>query len=74
MTTEVTPATYTVQEVAAMLGWTTAQVYRHTRIDPDFPCIRTGRTVIYPRRRFDAWLNGGFTPSSVDVVTSPLTH
>jgi excisionase family DNA binding protein len=49
--------TYTVEEVAAMLGIARGKAYEHVR-SGEIPSIRMGRRLLIPRARFHAWLNG----------------
>lgn len=49
--------TYTVEEVAALLGIARNNAYEHVR-SGDIPSIRMGRRYLIPRERFHAWLNG----------------
>lgn len=65
-------AAYSAAEAAELLGWSRDDVYYHAKHDPGFPCIRSGRTLLIPRRRFDAWLNGS-TPEP-SVATDALSH
>lgn len=67
-------AAYTAEEVAEMLGWTRWKVYDHAKHDPAFPCLRSGRSLLFPRRRFDHWLNGGMEPTTGVVVESARIH
>jgi excisionase family DNA binding protein len=48
--------TYTVDEVAALLGIARGKAYQHVRAG-DIPSIRMGKRVLIPRDRFHAWLN-----------------
>lgn len=67
-------AAYSAAEAAELLGWSRDDVYYHARNDPGFPCIRSGRTLLIPRRRFDAWLAGETTASNVVGLESALKH
>ena len=49
--------TYSVEEVAAMLGIARGKAYEHVR-SGEIPSIRMGRRLLIPRARFHAWLNG----------------
>lgn len=51
-------ATYTVPEVAEMLGISRATVYVLLRAG-EIPARRVGSRWIIARRRFDSWLDGG---------------
>ena len=48
--------TYTVDEVAALLGIARGKAYEHVRAG-DIPSIRMGKRYLIPRERFHAWLN-----------------
>lgn len=48
--------TYTVDDVAAMLGIARGKAYEHVR-NGDIPSVRMGRRLLIPRERFHAWLN-----------------
>ena len=56
-----TPATYTVAEVAALLGLHLGGVYELLR-DGTIPAERLGRRWIISRVRFHSWLDG--TPTN----------
>ena len=49
--------TYSVEEVAALLGIARNNAYERVRAG-DIPSIRMGRRYLIPRERFHAWLNG----------------
>jgi len=49
--------TYSVEDVAAMLGIARGKAYEHVRAG-DIPSIRMGRRLLVPRARFHAWLDG----------------
>lgn len=49
--------TYTVDEVAGLLGLSRGGAYEQVR-DGTIPAIRMGRRWVVPRTRFHAWLNG----------------
>ncbi len=49
--------TYSVDEVAALLGIARNNAYERVR-SGDIPSIRIGRRYLIPRERFHAWLNG----------------
>ncbi len=49
--------TYSVEDVAAMLGIARGKAYEHVRTG-DIPSIRMGRRLLIPRARFHAWLDG----------------
>lgn len=48
--------TYTVEEVASLLGIARGKAYQHVRAG-DIPSIRMGKRVLIPRDRFHARLN-----------------
>lgn len=48
--------TYTVDEVAALLGIARGKAYEHVR-SGDIPSIRMGKRFLIPRERFHAWVN-----------------
>ncbi len=50
--------TYTVDEVAALLGIARCVAYQYVRSGV-IPAERIGRRWLIPRRRFHAWLDGG---------------
>jgi excisionase family DNA binding protein len=49
--------TYTVEEVATMLGIARGKAYKHVR-SGEIPSIRMGRRLLIPRARFHTWLDG----------------
>jgi len=49
--------TYSVEDVAAMLGIARGKVYEHVH-NGEIPSIRMGRRLLIPRGRFHAWLDG----------------
>ena len=49
--------TYTVDEVAQLLGLSRGVAYERVR-DGSIPAQRMGRRWLIPRRRFHAWLDG----------------
>lgn len=49
--------TYTVDEVAQLLGLSRGAAYERVR-DGSIPAQRMGRRWLIPRRRFHAWLEG----------------
>ena len=49
--------TYTVDEVAVLLGIGRNNAYERVR-SGDIPSIRMGRRYLIPRERFEAWLKG----------------
>lgn len=49
--------TYTVDEVAKMLGTARGATYQAVR-EGRIPAIRMGRRWLIPRERFHAWLDG----------------
>ncbi|MGE3795985.1 MAG: helix-turn-helix domain-containing protein [Dehalococcoidia bacterium] len=53
----VEPLTYTVEEVAALLGIARGVAYESVRTG-EIPATRVGRRWLVPRRRFHAWLDG----------------
>jgi excisionase family DNA binding protein len=53
----VAPATYTVPEVAELLGVGTSTIYQMLRAG-DIPARRAGDRWIISRRRIHAWLDG----------------
>lgn len=55
--TDLSRLAYTAREVAAMLGVSERHVYESCRRD-ELPHLRIGRRVIFPKRRFEQWLNG----------------
>ncbi|HXH05386.1 MAG TPA: helix-turn-helix domain-containing protein [Vicinamibacterales bacterium] len=52
------PLTYTVEEAAQLCQLSPDAVYEACRRG-EFPHVRIGRRIRIPRRRFEAWLNGG---------------
>ena len=52
--------TYTVDDVAAMLGIARGKAYEHVR-NGEIPSVRMGRRLLIPRERFHSWLNGETT-------------
>lgn len=53
----VEPLTYTVEEVAALLGIARGVAYESVR-SGEIPATRVGRRWLVPRKRFHAWLDG----------------
>lgn len=51
------PLTYTVEQVAALLGIARGVAYESVRTG-EIPATRVGRRWLIPRRRFHAWLDG----------------
>jgi excisionase family DNA binding protein len=51
------PDILSADEAAALLGIGRRQVYEGARRG-DIPCCRVGRSVLFSRRRLDAWLHG----------------
>lgn len=51
------PATYTVEEVAVLLGVSRGVAYQSVQ-SGEIPAKRIGRRWVIPRSSFDAWLNG----------------
>ena len=49
--------TYTVEEVAQLLGTARSATYVAVR-EGRIPAVRMGRRWLIPRERFHAWLNG----------------
>jgi len=56
-TRTVEPLTYSVEEVAALLGIARGVAYESVRTG-EIPATRVGRRWLVPRRRFHAWLDG----------------
>lgn len=54
------PLTYTVEEVAALLGIARGVAYEAVR-NGSIPATRVGRRWLVPRKRFHAWLDGAET-------------
>lgn len=48
--------TYSVEDVAVLLGIARGKAYEHVR-SGDIPSIRIGKRYLIPRERFHAWLN-----------------
>jgi excisionase family DNA binding protein len=61
------PVTYSVEEVAAMLGIARGKAYEHVR-SGDIPSIRMGRRLLIPRARFHTWLDGHTQPPPAEVA------
>lgn len=59
---------YTAAEVAALLGVSERHVYDSCKRD-EIPHLRIGRRVVFPKRRFEAWLGIAETPPG-----SPTQH
>ena len=57
MTTTTAQLTYTVDEVAALLGVARGVAYEGVR-NGSIPATRVGRRWLIPRSRFHAWLDG----------------
>ncbi len=55
--------TYTVDEVAALLGVARGLAYEGVR-NGSIPATRVGRRWLIPRRRFHAWLDGVEPPDT----------
>lgn len=49
---------YQVPEAADMLGVSKDLIYKMVR-EKTIPCKRLGRRVVFPRDRFDKWMNEG---------------
>ena len=49
--------TYTVDEVADLLGLSRGSAYKYAR-EGGIPAIRMGRRLVVPKARFHAWLDG----------------
>lgn len=49
--------TYSVEEVAKLLGIARNNAYERVRAG-DIPSIRMGKRLLVPRERFHTWLNG----------------
>ena len=62
--------TYTAEEVARMLGLSLDAVYDGRRRG-EIPGLKIGNRVLFPRRRFDAWLNG---EPAADVESPAMRH
>jgi excisionase family DNA binding protein len=56
--------TYSVDEVAALLGVARGVAYEGVR-NGSIPATRVGRRWLIPRKRFHAWLDG-LEPASID--------
>jgi excisionase family DNA binding protein len=61
--TAVEPVTYTVREVAKLLGISLGSTYALVR-DGTIPATRLGGRWLIPRARFHAWLDGAADPSN----------
>ena len=61
------PVTYSVEEVAAMLGIARGKAYEHVH-NGDIPSIRMGRRLLIPRVRFHTWLDGHTQPPPAEVA------
>lgn len=48
---------YTVEEVAQRLGLHRTTVCNHAK-DGTIPSVRIGRRILFPRARFERWLEG----------------
>jgi excisionase family DNA binding protein len=61
--------TYSVEEVAALLGIARGVAYEGVR-NGSIPATRVGRRWLIPRRRFHAWLDGAeqATPDGQEVA------
>jgi excisionase family DNA binding protein len=61
--------TYSVDEVAALLGIARGVAYESVR-NGEIPATRVGRRWLIPRRRFHAWLDGAepATPAGQEVA------
>ena len=57
------PLTYSVDEVAALLGIARSVAYECVR-NGSIPATRVGRRWLVPRKRFHAWLDGTETAST----------
>lgn len=55
--TSTQPLTYSVDEVAALLGIARGVAYESVR-NGSIPATRIGRRWLVPRKRFHAWLDG----------------
>jgi excisionase family DNA binding protein len=65
---------YTVKEAADLCGLSVDMVYELCR-QGQFPHIRVSeRRIIVPRRRLEAWLNGGLPPLDRQQLESLLHH
>ena len=68
------PLAYSVQEAAELCGLSVDMVYELCRQER-FPHIRVSeRRIIVPKRRLEAWLNGGLPPLRSESLESPLKH
>lgn len=54
--------TYSVEQVAEMLGVARGVAYEQVR-SGEIPAIRVGRRWLIPRTRFHAWLDGEMQPT-----------
>ena len=57
------PLTYSVDEVAELLGIARGVAYECVR-NGSIPATRVGRRWLVPRKRFHAWLDGAGTAST----------
>jgi excisionase family DNA binding protein len=55
--------TFTVEEVARVVGWSKAKTYR-AAADGTLPVIRHGRRLVIPREALDRWLREAGSISS----------
>src|SRR5581483_7953846 len=65
--------TYTAREVAERLRISEAAVYEACRRG-ELPCLRIGRRIVFPCRRFDAWFNGDPDSGRGGVHSALLSH
>ncbi len=59
--------TYSVEDVAAMLGIARGKAYEHVH-NGEIPSIRMGRRLLIPRARFHTWLDGHTERSKSEVA------
>lgn len=63
---------YDADEVAAMLGVSVELVYRRAKAG-EIPSLKIGGRRVFPRRRFEAWLDGATSDHAAVVVDSRAT-
>jgi excisionase family DNA binding protein len=59
--------TFTVEEVARVVGWSRAKTYR-AATDGTLPVIRHGRRLVIPRAALDRWLATAGGPISGEAA------
>ena len=59
--------TYSVEDVAAMLGIARGKAYEHVH-NGEIPSIRMGRRLLIPRARFHTWLDGDIERPKSEVA------